>query len=114
MATQTYSVATSHPVTGSQWDGDHTFDVSQDAGTGQYYAKADSFGCGHYAETPRQAIRSLVNANGATLVSVAEHQSTGNRLKAGLEFMVVMLQSGRTEEAAKAYDDLIAAFDKLA
>ena len=41
-------------------------------------------------------------------------QSTGNRLKFKLEFMVMMLNCGRNEEAAKAYNQLIAEFDKLA
>ena len=41
-------------------------------------------------------------------------QSTGNRLKFKLEFMIMMLNVGRTEEAAKMYDQLIEEFDKLA
>ncbi len=41
-------------------------------------------------------------------------QSTGNRLKFKLEFMMLMLMSDRREEAAKMYDQLIAEFDKLA
>ena len=41
-------------------------------------------------------------------------QSTGNRLKFKLEFMLMMLNAGRTEEAAKVYDQLIEEFDKLA
>ena len=41
-------------------------------------------------------------------------QSTGNRLKFKLEFMLMMLNVGRTEEAAKMYDQLIEEFDKLA
>ena len=44
----------------------------------------------------------------------APEQSTGNRLKFKLEFMVMMLNVGRNEEAAKIYDQLIAEFDKLA
>ena len=44
----------------------------------------------------------------------APEQSTGNRLKFKLEFMVMMLNVGRTEEAAKIYEQLIAEFDKLA
>ena len=41
-------------------------------------------------------------------------QSTGNRLKFKLEFMIMMLNVGRTEEAGKMYDQLIEEFDKLA
>jgi hypothetical protein len=44
----------------------------------------------------------------------APDQSTGNRLRFRLEFMVMMLQVGRTEEAARAYDQLIEEFDKIA
>ena len=44
----------------------------------------------------------------------APEQSTGNRLKFKLEFMVMMLNVGRNEEAAKIYEQLIAEFDKLA
>ena len=43
-----------------------------------------------------------------------KEQTTGNRLKFKLEFMVMMIQVGRMEEAAKMYDQLIEAFDKLA
>ena len=41
-------------------------------------------------------------------------QSTGNRLKFKLEFMMMMLMSDRRDEAAKMYDQLIEEFDKLA
>ena len=41
-------------------------------------------------------------------------QSTGNRLKFKLEFMVMMLSCNRDDEAGKMYDQLIAEFDKLA
>ena len=44
----------------------------------------------------------------------APEQSTGNRLKFKLEFMIMMLNVGRNEQAAKAYDQLIEEFDKLA
>lgn len=44
----------------------------------------------------------------------APDQSTGNRLRFRLEFMMMMLQAGRREEAARAYDQLIEEFDKLA
>ena len=40
--------------------------------------------------------------------------STGNRLKFKLEFMIMMLNCDRTEEAGKMYDQLIEEFDKLA
>ena len=40
-------------------------------------------------------------------------QSTGSRLKFKLEFMFLLLNAGRDEEAAKVYDQLIAEFDKL-
>lgn len=41
-------------------------------------------------------------------------QSTGNRLKFKLEFMVMMLNVGRNEKASEMYDQLIEEFDKLA
>jgi hypothetical protein len=41
-------------------------------------------------------------------------QTTGNRLKFKLEFMVMMMHCDRTEEAGKMYDQLIEEFDKLA
>ena len=41
-------------------------------------------------------------------------QSTGNRLKFKLEFMMMMIMADRREEAARAYDQLIEEFDKLA
>ena len=44
----------------------------------------------------------------------APNQTLGNRLKFKLEFMFMMIAAGRDEEAAKAYDQLIAEFDKLA
>ena len=44
----------------------------------------------------------------------APEQSLGNRLKFKLEFMIMMINIGRTEEAGKMYDQLIAEFDKLA
>jgi hypothetical protein len=74
MANQTFTVTTDHPVVGAPWGGEHQFTVSQDAGTGQFYAKADAFGMGHYADTPRAAIRSLVKSNGAILISVAARE----------------------------------------
>jgi hypothetical protein len=41
-------------------------------------------------------------------------QSTGNRIKFKLEFMVMLLMSDRQKEAAKVYDQIIAELDKLA
>ena len=43
-----------------------------------------------------------------------KEQTTGNRLKFKLEFMVMMLNVGRTKEAAEMYEQLIEEFDKLA
>jgi hypothetical protein len=42
-----------------------------------------------------------------------KEQTTGDRLKFKLEFMFLLLNAGRDEEAAKVYDQLIAEFDKL-
>ena len=47
-------------------------------------------------------------------VEANEKQSTGNRLKFKLEFMIMMLQCDRNEEAGKMYNQLIEEFDKLA
>ena len=47
-------------------------------------------------------------------VEAVKEQTTGNRLKFKLEFMFLMLNVGRNEEAAKMYDQLIEEFDKLA
>ena len=41
-------------------------------------------------------------------------QSTGNRLKFKLEFMIMLIGAGRDKEAAEVYVQLIAEFDKLA
>jgi hypothetical protein len=49
-----------------------------------------------------------------TAADEAPKQSTGNRLKFKLEFMFMMLTAGRDREAAEAYNQLIAEFDKLA
>ena len=49
-----------------------------------------------------------------TEIDEAPEQSLGNRLKFKLEFMFLMLNVGRNEEAAKMYDQLIEEFDKLA
>ena len=47
-------------------------------------------------------------------VEPKDRQSTGNRLKFKLEFMLMMLNCDRTEEAGKMYNQLIEEFDKLA
>jgi len=47
-------------------------------------------------------------------VEAAKEKTTGNRLKFKLEFMMMFLNCGRTEEAGKMYDQLIEEFDKLA
>jgi hypothetical protein len=44
----------------------------------------------------------------------APEQSTGNRIRFQLEFMLMMLNVGRTKEAAAAYDKIMAELDKLA
>tara|TARA_R100000951_G_scaffold107255_1_gene102480 strand:- start:353 stop:568 length:216 start_codon:yes stop_codon:yes gene_type:complete len=44
----------------------------------------------------------------------AVKQSTGNRLKFKLEFMMMMLMADRNEQAAEIYNQLIEEFDKLA
>lgn len=47
-------------------------------------------------------------------VDMAPEQSTGNRLKFKLEFMVMMLNVGREAEASNLYEQLIKEFDQLA
>ena len=49
-----------------------------------------------------------------TIEQKQEKQSTGNRLKFKLEFMVMMLNAGREVEASNMYEQLIEEFDKLA
>jgi len=49
-----------------------------------------------------------------TMATDTKEKTLGSQLKFKLEFMFLMLSAGRRDEAAKAYDDLIAAFDKLA
>lgn len=49
-----------------------------------------------------------------TAIDEAPEQSTGNRLKFKLEFMITLISEGRKNEAAKIYDQLIEEFDKLA
>ena len=44
----------------------------------------------------------------------AVKQSTGNRLKFKLEFMMMMLMADRNEQAAEIYNQQIEEFDKLA
>jgi len=47
-------------------------------------------------------------------VEAVKEQTTGNRLKFKLEFMMMLLNCDRTDEAAKMYNQLIEEFDKLA
>ena len=47
-------------------------------------------------------------------VEAAKEQTTGNRLKFKLEFMIMLLNCDRRDEAAKMYNQLIEEFDKLA
>ncbi len=49
-----------------------------------------------------------------TIEQKIDEQTTGNRLKFKLEFMMMMLHCDRIEEAGKMYDQLIEEFDKLA
>jgi len=44
----------------------------------------------------------------------APEQSTGNRIRFQLDFMIMMLNVGRTEEAGEAYNKIMAELDKLA
>ncbi|MFZ8891506.1 MAG: hypothetical protein ACO2YV_12830 [Pseudomonadales bacterium] len=52
-----------------------------------------------------------INAYGA---DEAPEQSTGNRIRFQLEFMIMMLNVGRTEDAAEAYNKIMKELDKLA
>ena len=56
------------------------------------------------AQTDTEAYSGVVDKSKHTL---------GNKLKFKLEFMFMMLNAGRNEEAAKMYDQLIEEFDKL-
>jgi len=49
-----------------------------------------------------------------TIEQKIDEQTTGNRLKFKLEFMMIMQLAGRTEEAGNMYNQLIEEFDKLA
>jgi len=66
----------------------------------------------------RQEVRRGIIQRGAVAPHIQQtqtiEQSTGNRLKFKLEFMMMMLMSDRRDEAAKMYDQLIEEFDKLA
>ena len=46
--------------------------------------------------------------------TIEREQTTGNRLKFKLEFMIMMLNAGRDAEASNIYEQLIEEFDKLA
>ena len=49
-----------------------------------------------------------------TEVDEAPKQSTGNRLKFKLDFMLMMVSAGRDAEASNMYEKLMEEFDKLA
>ena len=49
-----------------------------------------------------------------TEVDEAPEQSTGNRLKFKLDFMLMMVSVGRDAEASNMYEKLVEEFDKLA
>ena len=49
-----------------------------------------------------------------TIEQKIDEQTTGNRLKFKLEFMIIMQLTGRSEEASNMYNQLIEEFDKLA
>ena len=49
-----------------------------------------------------------------TIEQKIDEQTTGNRLKFKLEYMMIMQLTKRSEEAGKMYDQLIEEFDKLA
>jgi len=49
-----------------------------------------------------------------TEVDEAPEQSTGNRLKFKLDFMLMMVSAGRDAEASNMYEQLMKEFDKLA
>lgn len=49
-----------------------------------------------------------------TEVDEAPKQSTGNRLKFKLDFMLMMVSAGRDAEASNIYEKLMEEFDKLA
>ena len=73
MCNRTYfAVETRHPVKGSRWNGQHTFQVSRDSGADRpsYYASSAHFGCGKTQPTPEQAIYHLANDNGAEVLNL--------------------------------------------
>lgn len=51
-----------------EWD--RSYRVGGSADTGGYYAVAPNFGCGVNQPTPEAAIRSLLQANGATAIDI--------------------------------------------
>ena len=57
--------------------------------------------------------RQILTSQGNERLNPAQ-QSTGNRIKFKLEFMVMLLMSDRQKEAAAMYYKIIAELDKLA
>ena len=57
--------------------------------------------------------RQILTSQGNERLNPAQ-QSTGNRIKLKLEFMVMLLMYDRQKEAAAMYDKIIAELDKLA
>jgi len=68
-----YTVETRHPVKGSRWDGQHTFQVCADEGytPRRYFASSSAFGCGKTHSTPEGAIAILAQDNAAEVVKVS-------------------------------------------
>lgn len=56
---------------------------------------------------------SITKKRNRTMTQETKEQTLGNRLKFKLEFMFMMLNVGRKEEASKMYEQLIQEFDKL-
>jgi len=56
---------------------------------------------------------SITKKGNRTMTQETKEQTLGNRLKFKLEFMMMMLNVGRTEEASRMYEQLIEEFDKL-
>lgn len=71
MTNQEFIVTTAHAV--SRWAGDHVFRVCETIaadGRSAFYATASEFGCSRDCDTPRAAMRDLVQSAGATLLDV--------------------------------------------
>tara|TARA_R110001592_G_scaffold274661_1_gene541632 strand:+ start:700 stop:909 length:210 start_codon:yes stop_codon:yes gene_type:complete len=56
---------------------------------------------------------SITKKGNRTMTQETKEQTLGNKLKFKLEFMFIMLNAGRKEEAIKMYEQLIEEFDKL-